>query len=142
MTPPRSVYGAALEPVPGALSNTKPLDVPALVKRIEIRNPPFPVELTCHRQVTVGGWLVHVTWKVPHRDNPMKLVEIGCYAMIKDHDSEMYALMEIEDRIRGAFVHEFQECFHIDGVRIRDPHAPVTYPAATMSYPATKPEGV
>lgn len=114
-------------------------DVPALVNRIQLRNPPFPIALGCAGQGNF--WLVTISWRVPHRDEPTRLVDVASYVTVAPSATPERVLLEIEDRIRGAFVHEFQECFHIDGVRVRDPH-PRPVMSGPISYTATKPEGV
>lgn len=92
--------------------------------RIELKNPPFPGTKLMAENVA-GALRLTLRFEVPHRDTgeigPIYQTEIisafDDFPMPPD-----YFKHHVADFVRRAFMHEFGECFHVDGVRIFDPH--------------------
>ena len=93
----------------------------ALVNRVTVRNPPFPIRIWA--DVDIMSFAVHVvvSWQVKDRDAGHQIT-VSTVRTIRPEMSEAMTLMVIESAVREAFNHEFAECFHVDGKRIYDPH--------------------
>jgi hypothetical protein len=108
----------------------------ACVARIELRNPPFPIQIVARRMEyvvnsngkddVVGGVELTVAWEVPDRDTglPQPVSTVQQFrARDIGHMDEKAVFEVIYRSVMNAFYHELQEMWHIDGVRVRDPHA-------------------
>lgn len=105
--------------------------VEAIVARVAVKNPPFPIRLVVRDLGTLEVGLAAITL-VPDRDTglPSKVTHTR---LLPRHQVEDFSrdrveferaiLREVTELVRSVFIHEFDECFHIDGVRVRDPHA-------------------
>lgn len=95
-----------------------------IVKTIEIRNPPFAIgPLLVEEDWSLSNSSVRVRYRYSAKDRDSGLPTDIHYQTTIDAELPRY---KIERRLREAlfhaFEHEFRECFHIDGVRVEDPH--------------------
>jgi hypothetical protein len=97
-----------------------PREALAIVHRVTVRNPPFPIRVEA-RVSERGGLEVNVITTVPCRDTgtPIRVRHTEHVCPF----SEEQVLAFVTGFIRTVFDHEFKECLHVDGVRVRDPHA-------------------
>lgn len=99
-------------------------------RRILLKNP--PMEMTLGTEVvhddsismSTGRIRIWVKYRVPARDTG-DVIPISNWQdiMLWDGFREEELVDMVEYQVRGAFLHEFGETFHLDGVRVRDPHA-------------------
>lgn len=91
--------------------------IEAVLARVELRNPPFPIKLHAN-----GDALI-VEVYVPHRDTGERTVV--CHPF-RWPDDRAYRHQPIEQFIlqclRIVFEHELRESLHFDGVRFANPH--------------------
>lgn len=86
------------------------------LKRVSIRNPPFPVLLEIHDT----GRLT-ITLTVKDRDHGFEVHVMFDFEILLPITDAIF-LEVVESRLRAAWLHELHECYHVDGVRINDPH--------------------
>lgn len=100
-----------------------------VVSGIRMVNPPFPIKLTTHSDGV--GPVLCITVTVRHRitGEPLAL----------EHRRAVPDGVELLDWIhtclRDVFVHELDEAFHFNGVRVREPHPGVPLDATYDSRP-------
>lgn len=101
-------------------------DVRASIKRCEIKNPPFPITMTIDPDPYFGalgsGVMVRFDAKVKDRDGGHEIA-LQCGRIFYTTESDAYIVREIEAVVKEIFMHEFHECWHMDGIRVHDPHA-------------------
>lgn len=96
--------------------------------RISIKNPAIR-DLTIEAAVDEAHDAVRITLRhvSPGRDDgqPQALFFMHLISVHEiDRMPDDYVLRGlVADIVRQLYLHEFQECFHIDGVRVFDPHA-------------------
>ena len=97
-----------------------PREALAIMHRVTVRNPAFPIRLEA-RICDYDSIEVRATTTVPCRDTgaPIRVVHTEHIRAF----SEDQVLAFMTGFIRTVFDHEFRECLHVDGVRVRDPHA-------------------
>lgn len=104
----------------------------AIVKRLEMRNPPFPIHPP-RVTVTNGAIVIVVAIEVRDRDAGDRRtlyhtagIDVGTLSFLESRGRlDAHVLMIYEGLLERIFEHEFAEAFHRDGVRARDPHVAV-----------------
>ncbi len=95
----------------------------AAFDRIEIRNPPFPMYMSIEPGSFHDSGRLIIRARVPDRDGGHPIDVMHPFPI---PDPRYRAMMPFEefvwDCIRNVVMHEAAECFHVDGVRVRDPH--------------------
>lgn len=94
----------------------------AALSRVTMKNPPFPVEVEPRLRFDRLG--VAVTWRAPDRDTgkPTRITEEHDMPPL-DYIKEADVFALVHRAVVKSFLHECDECFHVDGVRMFDPHA-------------------
>jgi len=93
----------------------------AVLARITMKNPPFPVEIEPRLRFQRLG--VAVRWRAPDRDTGKMVVvteEHNLPPLEDIKEVDVFAL--VHHAVVKSFIHECDECFHVDGVRTYDPH--------------------
>ncbi len=96
-----------------------------LLARVTFRNPPFPIEVRV-LDFWDGDREVRCAFDttVPNRDGGGAIrVTHGFRVPLDPRIDDKRLLDLIYAEARRVFLHELDECFHVDGVRTRDPHA-------------------
>lgn len=93
----------------------------ALLATVELRNPAIPTSLSITiDDTTVDQFLVlQVIVEVPDRDS-------GDLSMLRHniHVPPDDFLTFVRRAVRAVWVHELDESWHVDGVRVNNPHFP------------------
>lgn len=95
-------------------------DAKKRLERITLNNPPFPISLSI-LEGAEGDLTLMVETSVLDRDTGKDLIiefKFGFYLPLEDDDFDCW----VNSRVRAVFIHEFEECFFVDGKRYRDPH--------------------
>lgn len=97
-------------------------DIINVLKTITLKHPPFPIRLavgTMNDKVAFYAFTM-----VPDRETG-RLVEVTHVDYLSKYDGyyKEAVLARAESFLRSVFLHELFECFHVEGIRIRDPHA-------------------
>lgn len=99
-------------------------EVLAVARSCEVRNPGLN-DLRLQTRVTGLDLEIMVSHWPPDRDTA-EPVQISRRRRLHIHEINLrgkeWLISEIAHEVREMFVHEFQECFHVDGERYRDPH--------------------
>ncbi len=113
-------------------------DVRESIMRCKIKNPPFPITMTVHGGDYMGvlgsGVLVMFDATVKDRDSGHD-IHLKCGRTFYTTESDAYIVREIESVVKEIFMHEFSECWHLDGFRVHDPHA--THAVVNVAHTAT-----
>lgn len=96
-------------------------DFEAMIARIEIRNPPFTINVFARRMGDPNRAMLVIRTVVPDRDTGAEKV------VMHEHEVFVYSSFEsLVARVRGALhkvaEHEMDEALHVDGKRRFDPH--------------------
>lgn len=105
-----------------------------LLAKVELRNPPFPIAFWLAPRPTDFGsrlraeFIALVLVRDRETGRPSELlfsapVALDREPMLGAEEAECQFFLEVEAALRSVFEHEFREAFHIDGRRVRDPHA-------------------
>jgi len=86
------------------------------IKRLELRNFPWPVKISVS-----GGW-VRLEWLVPDRDSGGQMCITDSFHLNYDPGFDSFARV-VYRGLQSMLKHELDEAFHQDGVRVYDPHA-------------------
>lgn len=94
-----------------------------LLARISLRNPAIATRLRLRPGYSRIGATLEVRLLSPHRDTG-EMIEVSLDTHLRwgEDYPEGYAIHQIMHAIEQAWLHELRECFHVDGVRIKDPH--------------------
>lgn len=91
-----------------------------LLDRIEIRRWPWKIEL----RATHGGEILDIRETVPERDSGEMTALGGMgYGEPPMYDDEGVLVSWVYRQLQRHVLHELAEAFHLDGRRVRDPHA-------------------
>lgn len=101
-------------------------DWETFLTQVELRNFPFPVYLFV--QGPHVAWMpgrVCARFHVPDRDtgNPSSVTHVLTLSPVDADDNEG-ARDVLFDALLHALRHELREAFHVEGVRVFDPHVP------------------
>lgn len=88
------------------------------LQRIEIRNPPFPISIYIRELVGIAR--LHIDTVVNDRDDG-RPTEVHFNFKLEPMYEEQF-IEYVESCLRGVFLHELAETFHLDGVRVHEPH--------------------
>lgn len=101
----------------GMLSHEEAVDFDRLLASIELKNFPYRVELERVRDQLI------VTQRVKDRDDGSPKIVSMPFTIPKRAWWLGGALQSwVHDCVKTAVLHELDEAFHVDGVRVRDPH--------------------
>lgn len=91
----------------------------AVLAHVTFRNPPFPIWLNMRqRHETVH---LEIAMLVRDREHGGPITaRIAEPIMLPMRRDAFFAY--VAAAVRGAFIHEFSETFHVNGVRVYDPH--------------------
>lgn len=101
----------------GELSD--PQEAIRLLERVSLKNPPFPLSWRI-RPNSIGIY-VDVTARLPDRDTGVERLQ-GFNLSLGLPTHPDFLLFWFEKSLRAIFMHEFEECFHVDDRRVHDPH--------------------
>jgi len=112
----------------------------SLIERVEVRNfAPLP-HLTIDANEAPGGVSVVVSSVVAERDDGTAM-PLALARFVPDGGEDASVFDAIYSAILGMLLHELNEAWHIDGVRVRDPHArPASLPSDVSDPEALKGE--
>lgn len=96
-----------------------PREAVAIVRRVTVRNPPFPIRIEATESER-DGIEVRIITMVPCRDTGVTISVMHTDHMFPFSEEQVIAF--VSGFIRTVFDHEWKECLHVDGVRVRDPH--------------------
>lgn len=98
-----------------------------LLKKVDLSRFPFTIKLWTRRAPYDGHEILVVEMYVNDRDLPgvpnRVTMEFSAWAGFLSEKNEICMLRWILQCVTELVVHEVQECFLYDGVRIFDPHA-------------------
>lgn len=89
-----------------------------LLSQVELKNPPFRIELQAADHMTHG--YLFVQCHVPDRGHGFPTTITHQYSIPDPRHRDW--LTWIYECVQLAVLHEVAECFHVGGVRVRDPH--------------------
>ena len=89
------------------------------LQRVTVKNPPFPIHLAIRNRFGIN--YLNAIIKVKDRDGGHP-IEVNFNFDIPTPISLSLFYDYIESRVQAVFLHEFYECFHVSGVRVKDPH--------------------
>lgn len=89
--------------------------------RIQIKNAPWLMALTIDKGEKPETWVLGVRIETTDRDVG-DLLNLTFYFPFTLPMTERGLMTLYESSVRHVFLHEFAECFHVDGVRVNDPH--------------------
>lgn len=98
-------------------------DLRAVVARIEMRNSVIPTRLyvTAGHEFGRRTAIVGIEIEVPHRDTGDR-VTVARRKDIMLPTDESHVIMIIHNLVSCMWLHEMDECWHVNGQRVRDPH--------------------
>ncbi len=98
-------------------------EIVAVARRVSFKNPPFPVQCTIEVRAGMLGVMAVIIMHVPDREtghHRRQFYEMPLYLEVFEDEQDVLTVMF--EAARSAFLHELDECWHVDGVRTRDPH--------------------
>lgn len=97
-------------------------EIAATVARVSLQNSPIPVRYFRSRREPVGISLT-LCVTVPDRSTG-EATQVFHVRFLASYDIDADRLIyTCRAMLIGAFLHEFAEAYHVDGVRVEDPHA-------------------
>lgn len=99
----------------------------ALLRRVMFKNPPFPIEVMFVPRRELGDARARTVAcvfeiRVACRETGRQIRVSHPFTLNTCMDDEQL-LRIIHAEARRVFLHELDECFHVDGERVHDPHA-------------------
>lgn len=89
------------------------------LRRIDLQFPAIPTKIDVDR--TGGSVMLRIHVSVPDRRTGAGITVTHSFK-VPDGISCSQFLRFVEQRACGTWIHEFEEAFHLDGERIREPH--------------------
>lgn len=95
-----------------------------IAETVTMKNPPWRHwRMVFLDRLDEAGMRIQISFEAPDRDNgqPTQVFVIrGCAEyQLRDERSIVH---EVRKAIETAFLHELDESFHVNGVRVNDPH--------------------